>query len=902
MDFKLETLSMKYIIGIDIGGSHISGALVHKQTGIIKNDSVKEIKIDSNGALSGILNGWITLISDIIATAGTENIHGIGIAMPGPFDYERGISQIAGVNKYENLFGVNVKYAILNAIKNTSLPIAFSNDATCFALGEYFTGAAKNDKRSLIVTLGTGFGSTFLEDGIPQTTADNDKGIPDGGYLYNIPFQHSIGDDYFSTRWFVQRWREKTGEEVEGVKEIATLADRQNEAALAIFKEFATNLYEFIHPWLTKFQPDSFVLGGNIAKSAHLFVPELRRLLQTHKINQPNIQPCRLWDVAPIIGAAMHVNNLKYEMNTSLRKTEQFLAPQKANPTHAGEYNIYPGFPIGSGKIHAGTKAIAEWILQQKNVMIDGYAGVFWDQLIENLNKELAKSGKTIRWFHAAAAFHPEDEINKMVEPYLGGDDPIFGTITDKVLADWFDINRLRQMQPDNNADINIIAGCGAALANWPSASLMYVDLPKNELQFRMRAKMAANLGVKSFDDNRQMYKRFYFVDWRVLDKHKCEVLPKIDWIVDEQRPYEYLSMSGNNLRKGLSSMSNNFFRVRPWFEPGAWGGHWMQNKIGQLNKEVDNLAWSFELMVLENGLLFESDNYLLEVSFDFLMYNNYKEVLGDCAERFKYDFPIRFDFLDTFDGGNLSVQCHPRPEYIKEKFGMPFTQDETYYILDCQNQPVVYLGFQEDIDPAQFHKALVESQEQAQPIDIEKYVQKHVAQKHDFFLIPNGTIHASGKDNLVLEISSTPYIFTFKMYDWLRLDLDGRPRPINIEHGMNNLYFERKGKKVKEELISHPYVMENCNGSVIEHCPTHPQHFYDVYRYTFENSIQIKTDGKCHVWMLVEGSSVMIETVNGMKQRFNYAETFVIPADTQSYTITNEGNAKAMMLKAFVL
>jgi mannose-6-phosphate isomerase class I len=326
-----------------------------------------------------------------------------------------------------------------------------------------------------------------------------------------------------------------------------------------------------------------------------------------------------------------------------------------------------------------------------------------------------------------------------------------------------------------------------------------------------------------------------------------------------------------------------------------------MKSKIKGMSKDASNLAWSFELMVLENGLMFESDNYRLEVSFDFLMYNSYKEVLGDCAERFRYDFPIRFDFLDTFDGGNLSVQCHPGNEYVKKEFGMPFTQDETYYILDCKGTPSVYLGFQESVDPGEFHRVLTESQEKAKAVDIEKYVQKFPTKKHDLFLIPNGTIHASGKDNLVLEISSAPYIFTFKMYDWLRLDLDGRPRPINIEHGMKNLRFERQGKRVSEELISKPRVIKEENGLCIEHLPTHPEQFYDIYRYGFDTEITVENNNKCHVWMLVEGTSVILETVSGMRQRFNYAETFVVPAAAQSYKIINEGEERVLMVKAFV-
>ena len=582
------------------------------------------------------------------------------------------------------------------------------------------------------------------------------------------------------------------------------------------------------------------------------------------------------------------------------RKTTQFLAPEKSTETTPGNYDIYPAFPIGTGKIKSGAEFIAEWISQYKQVVIDGYVGVFWNQLVKSVNIELNKKGKKANWYHVDTAMRPSEEIDQMIAPYLGMDDPLFGKITNKKLIDWFYKDKLEKIKPDSSDGINILYGCGAALAGW-NAPLIYVDLPKNELQFRMRSGSVKNLGSNTSDDNRQMYKRFYFVEWIVLNEHKCNILSKIDLIVDEQRPDNLLMMSGDDLRKNLNRMSKNFFRVRPWFEPGAWGGQWMKKKIGGLNQEAFNLAWSFELMVLENGLMFESDNYRLEVSFDFLMFNNYKEVLGDCAERFKYDFPIRFDFLDTFDGGNLSVQCHPGNEYIKKEFGMPFTQDETYYILDCQGKPGVYLGFQEGVDPEEFYKVLIESQEKTKEVNIEKYVQKFNSEKHDLFLIPNGTIHGSGKDNLVLEISSAPYIFTFKMYDWLRLDLDGKPRPINIEHGMKNLRFERQGKRVAEELISKPKVIKEENGFLLEHFPTHYEQFYDIHRYSFDKEITIENRNKCHVWMLVEGSSILLETASGMKQRFNYAETFVVPAATGSYRIENESKERAIMVKAFV-
>jgi mannose-6-phosphate isomerase class I len=583
------------------------------------------------------------------------------------------------------------------------------------------------------------------------------------------------------------------------------------------------------------------------------------------------------------------------------RDSTQLLMPSRKEETEAEAYDLYPAFPIGEGKIDIGYQAIAEKIADYSRVMIDGYVGVLWKHFRDKLDAALLDRGISTKWIDMSDLMLPEEQIKELKKPFFGGDDPVFGTRYTGELSDFFDMERVAKLASKNDADLCIVYGCGAGLAGW-NAPLVYVDLPKNELQYRSRAGSIANLGMSEPSNPKVMYKEFYFVDWIVLNKHKANLVGKIDWMIDGQRPDEPSIMAGEDFRFALKKMSENAFRVRPWFEPGVWGGQWCKQHIPQLSKNVPNYAWSFEMIVPENGLVLSSEDKLLEISFDWLMYAHHKEILGDSADLFGFEFPIRFDFLDTVDGENLSLQCHPNSDYIKEHFGESFTQDETYYMLDCKPDAQVYLGFQEDIDPNEFRRELEKAAREGTKVDVENYVLKHPARKHDLFLIPSGTIHCSGAGNLVLEISATPYIFTFKMYDWQRLDLDGKPRPINIKRAFDNLQFDRKGKKkIQEEFISIPHEIKSGTDWRLVHLPTHPEHFYDIHQCEFADEMDLETDGSCQIMNLVEGDSIILKIANGFHQRFNFAETFAVPAAAKRFKLINEGGGPAKVVKAFI-
>jgi predicted NBD/HSP70 family sugar kinase/mannose-6-phosphate isomerase class I len=873
----------KVKVGVDIGGTHISAALVDME-GKMLDGAYIHVSVDAMGEATLILDTWAKAISGVVALAGGAEVCSIGIAMPGPFDYEQGISLIKDMAKYEQLYGINIREALLDRVYPLQVPIAFHNDAVCFGQGTVAGNVTLQSARVLTITLGTGLGACYLDRGVGCLEG---AGVPPRGFLYDYPFLDGKAEDYISARWLLKEYAVRSGEELPNVKALAELAATAD-IAKSVFHDFGTHLGQLLKERMHAFKGDHLVIGGSIAKSPALFVGPMREAL-----GEGSYSICCSPDTeaAAISGAAMLAPVSKDGVKAPRRASKQPTLPRIIDPediTQAG-YRMYPFESLGAGAIFSGYASLASWIGDKKEVIIEGYQGVDWSSIRTFICSALRSMGKKVVWYEVLAFQKDESLIEKLVCPFLGTPGSVWGNRSSIDLADFFTFD-WKDWKPSAREEVVVLAGTGAALCGW-KAPVVYIDLPKNELQYRMRAASATNLGSTRVLDFAEMYKRSYFVDWPVLNKHRIDIKERIEVVADGQWATEINWTLATSISKGLQSISNTIIRNRPWFEPGVWGGQWMKNHIPGISSEEINYAWSFELIAPENGLVFVGDNHLLEIAFDWLLEQDGKNVLGLDAERFGVQFPIRFDFLDTIDGDNLSIQCHPSLSYIQEHFGETITQDETYYILDKAGDASVYLGFQEDIDPLAFRSALQRSQAEKVPIDIERYVQKLPAAKHGLYLIPNRTVHGAGKGNLVLEISATPYIFTFKMYDWMRLDLNGRPRPINIEHAFHNLDFTRKGETVASTLISRPVVISDREGVLLEELPTHPDLFYRVQRINLSSSVAhttVYTEGKFHLLMLVEGDRIWIKPKHGIETEVRYAETFLIPAAAESYELIN--------------
>jgi len=538
-------------------------------------------------------------------------------------------------------------------------------------------------------------------------------------------------------------------------------------------------------------------------------------------------------------------------------------------------------------------------------VIVDCYTGVD----VAMITKEVRSGLAPTRIFQAEEALLTAEQIDDLVAPFLGGNDPVFGFLSGLTLPQFFNpekLDAMRSLVAGITEGLVLIVGCGAGLVAEPDV-LVYADLARWEAQLRFRRNEISNFGV----ENRLLaaslqYKRAFFVDWRVFDRWKRPLIGKWDFVLDTINPREPKLADGEAVRRGLQHAVSRPFRVVPFFDPAPWGGQWMKEFCG-LDPATENFGWGFDCVPEENSLLLGFGDKRLEIPSLDLLFHQPRALLGEAVHaRFGDEFPIRFDFLDTIGGGNLSFQVHPLTEYIHHHFGMHYTQDESYYVLDSKPGASVYLGLKDSVDPISMVRDLQRAQTGAASFPAEKYANRFPARKHDHFLIPAGTVHCSGAETMVLEISATPYIFTFKMWDWNRLGLDGKPRPIHLEHGVANIQWNQTTEWTRENLVNRTEPLGSGDGWREERTGLHEREFIETRRHWFKKVVPHDTGGGVNVLNLVEGEEALVESPTDAFEPFviHYAETFIIPAAVGRYTIRPHGRAEGRecaTMKAFV-
>lgn len=539
----------------------------------------------------------------------------------------------------------------------------------------------------------------------------------------------------------------------------------------------------------------------------------------------------------------------------------------------------------------------------RKILVVECYQGVLHDEV----RGQFRLAFPDALFIDSSAGMLSEQELNTKLQADIT-DDEIFGYMTRYNIDCYFDEGKVCDLRNKINQKqgLVIVYGTGAAYIQPEMDLLVYADMSRWEIQMRFRRNEISNVGIENRSERAALqYKRGFFVDWRICDRFKKKLMSRWDYVLDTNKAGEPKMATGEAVRAGLIQAVKQPFRVVPFFDPGPWGGQWMK-EVCDLDRNSANYAWCFDCVPEENSLLLSFGDIRFELPSINLVFAHPRELLGDPVHaRFGDEFPIRFDFLDTMQGGNLSLQVHPLTEYIQEKFGMHYTQDESYYLLDAEKDAVVYLGLKDNIDSTEMVNALEDAQISGQ-FEAEKFVGVYSVKKHDHVLIPGGTIHCSGANGMVLEISATPYIFTFKLWDWGRLGLDGRPRPINIGHGRNVIQWDRTESWVRKEILNQVVLVAEGDGWREEHTGLHEREFIETRRHWFTKPVLHHTDGSVNVLNLVEGEEAIVESPSGFFEPFivHYAEAFIIPEAVGEYIIRPYGESEGTecaTIKAFV-
>lgn len=529
----------------------------------------------------------------------------------------------------------------------------------------------------------------------------------------------------------------------------------------------------------------------------------------------------------------------------------------------------------------------------RKIIVVECYQGVNDSEIISNLVNGICPDLVVL----SSQSMKPAEEIQNLTYPDVT-DDRIFGFITRLTIADFMDPKKLETAKNQITSlekGVILVYGTGASLIVPEPAILIYADMARWEIQLRMRRKETHNMGLENENENTEtQYKRGYFVDWRVCDKLKKQLMHSWDYVLDTNTAERPNMISGQTFDAAMAAITKQPFSVVPYFDAGPWGGQWMKEKLG-LDPNSGNYAWCFNCVPEENSLYLRFGDSRFEMPSINLVFKHPRQLLGDPVHgRFGDEFPIRFDFLDTMQGGNLSLQVHPLTEYIQEHFGIHYTQDESYYLMDAGEGAEVFLGLKENIDGNKMINELKSAESTGKPFDDTKFVKSWPARKHDHFLIPGGTVHCSGKDSMVLEISSTPYIFTFKLWDWGRMGMDGKPRPINIDRGAANIQWDRTESWVTENLVNRVETIAEGEGWKEERTGLHEREFIETRRHWFTEKVQHHTGKSVNVIALVEGDEVVVESPANAFEPFivRYAEVFIVPASVGEYTIKPSGSS----------
>lgn len=551
---------------------------------------------------------------------------------------------------------------------------------------------------------------------------------------------------------------------------------------------------------------------------------------------------------------------------------------------------------------------------------LEGYISAPFSQFAGLISVQCAQNGINTRTISTSEIFLDSDTLHKKLLPYLPEDrdtDPVllFGSLFDGSYEDLLDACKVAEFVvkikefANSGTGVLIVYGNAALIKELhPLYDLkLYMDVTQKRTILNIRNGLCGNLGASERKSISEMIRRSYYVDFEVATALRGQLIRnnEIDYYLTGDKP-EYIQLIPMPTLKALfETMVTYPLRCRPVYIEGVWGGFYIK-RIRNLPKEMKNCSWAFDLIPMEVSIAVDLNDIQLEFPFYCFVQTVGEKLMGEeVYKRFGGYFPIRFNYDDTFhSSGNMSIQVHPDEEYIRKNNNELGRQDESYYVVVAGHQAKTYIGFKKDANVEEFIEKARCAEKYGIPFDHDVYVNSIPSRPGMQFMLPAGTVHASGRNQVVLEIGSlTIGSYTYKIYDYLRRDLDGKLRPIHTYHANNVLRRDFREDWVKANLVQQPRTIREGDGFREVIVGEHDLLYFSLRNVIFNNKYEDETTDRFHVLVLVDGENCLIRSLKDPSKSFsqNYLDIVIIPAGFGPYEVINRGVGVVTMHKTLL-
>ena len=543
-----------------------------------------------------------------------------------------------------------------------------------------------------------------------------------------------------------------------------------------------------------------------------------------------------------------------------------------------------------------------------KILVIDGYPTCNFDVIV--------KMFSNVKLINMRDIYKDEKEIYNMLKSYLPEDrimDPVllYGKLFTDGLKKLMDEDKLLNLIDSlkNTSEKIIVYGHGSLIKEIRELAdiKIYMDVSPKEAAIRAKKGLYINIGDKKARPFKELMRRNYYVDFENETLLRKELVQQnaLDYYIFADKDDSLVFSPFSTMNVLFDELVKRPFRCKPVYLEGVWGGYYMM-RMRNLPKQMKNCAWIFDMIPSEVSVVIEANNTQIEVPYYTFVHARGVKLMGqDCVNYFHGYFPIRFNYDDTWHAnGNMSIQCHPYHDYVRKENNELGRQDESYYIVEAAEGAKTFLGFNEDINPDDFMKEVFESEKTGNPIDYLKYVNAVTSTPGTQVLIPAGTIHSSGRNQLVLEIGSlTIGSYTYKLYDYMRKDLDGNPRPIHSRHGDNVLQKYRKTNWVNSHLVKRAKGFDDNDSILTQTVGESPLLYFKLMTTQFLDKYEDNTKNSFHVLTVTNGEKVRISSKTNPEYNFvaNYLDIIVVPQNIGEYVIENLGNQPVTIHKTLL-